>query len=112
MHSLNVGCIRLFFSFEFREEVYPCALIQWFLQIGDKPDEDTGMWIVKPDMNEFGSLIWHIIPLGSIIRAAHLIGIYGNSHIPSIVTFENSLNAFDSYYVNKYIDHHAFEIGY
>jgi hypothetical protein len=112
MRALDVGRVRLFFSFEFRGETYPCALIQWFLPIGDKPDEDTGMWIVKPDVDEFGSPIRHVIPLGSIIRAAHLIGVYGDSRLRSNVTFENSLDAFPSYYVNKYIDHHAFETAY
>jgi hypothetical protein len=112
MRGLDVGRVRLFFSFEFRGETYPCALIQWFLRIGDNPDEDTGMWIVKPEVDEFGSPIRHVIHLDSIIRAAHLIAVYGGSRLPSILTFDDSLGVFRSYYVNKYIDHHAFEIAY
>jgi len=112
MRGLDVGRVRLFFSLEYDGKTYPCALIQWFLQIDDKPNEDTGMWIVKPYVNESGSPIRHVIHLDSIIRAAHLIGVYEGRHLPSGLTFDHSLDAFDLYYVNKYIDHHAFEIAY
>jgi hypothetical protein len=112
MHGLDIGRARLFFKFEFDGVTYPCALIQWFSRIGDSPDEDTGMWMVKPDVDDSGSPIRFIIHLDSIMRAAHLIGIYGDRCLPSTVTFDRSLDIFRSYYVNKYIDHHAFEIAY
>ena len=26
-------------------------MVEWFVPVGDAPDEDTGMWIVKPEVN-------------------------------------------------------------
>lgn len=70
------------------------------------PDEDTGMWMVdRPEER-----ISEIIPLNTIYRAAHLIPFYAQNPVPQGVTAGNSLNAYDRFYVNKFIDHHAFEI--
>ena len=46
MRGLDIARVRLFFSFKFRGKFYPCALIQWFSRMGNRPDEDTGMWVV------------------------------------------------------------------
>jgi hypothetical protein len=46
MHGLSVAWVRLFFSFKFCSLNYPCALVHWFVYVGDEPDEDTGMWVV------------------------------------------------------------------
>jgi hypothetical protein len=46
MCSLSVARVRLFFSFKFHSSNYPCALVHWFVCVGDEPDEDTGMWVV------------------------------------------------------------------
>jgi len=112
MCCLDIGRAQLFFKFKFCGVTYPCALIQWFSWIGDNPDDDTGMWMVKPEVDDSGSPIWFIVHLDSIMHATHLIGVYGDRRLPSTLTFDHSLDAFRSYYVNKYIDHHAFEIAY
>ena len=36
------------FLFSYKSVHYPCAVICWFNKIGDRPDEDTGMWKVRP----------------------------------------------------------------
>ena len=36
----------------------------------------------------------------------------GSSFIPDNLTYTKSLQAFKNYYVNKYVDHHAYEIAY
>ena len=38
--------------------------------------------------------------------------VYGNDPIPRYLSFTQTLDTFNSYYVNKYIDHHAFEIAF
>ena len=48
MQGLDIGHVHLFFSFTHDDVEYPCALIEWYDRIADSPDEDTGMWIVKP----------------------------------------------------------------
>ncbi|OBZ78313.1 U2 snRNP component prp10 [Grifola frondosa] len=94
IRGLDVVRIHLFFSFKLRGIHYPCALVRWFRWVADEPDEDT---------------VLSVIPLDTIIRAAHLIGVYGHERVPDGLTEHQSLDAFRFFYVNKYADHHAFE---
>jgi len=113
MRGLDIARVQLFFEFSFNGIKYPCALIQWFSHVADGPDKDTGMWIVQPDKDVSSGLpIRQIIHLDTIVRAAHLIGVYGDVFLPRELTFDHSLDVFHAYYVNKFIDHHAFEIAY
>jgi hypothetical protein len=110
------GCdvVRLLalFSFVWKEESYPCALVRWFTYVADEPDEVTGMWVVRPDYNADGSPAIGIIHLDSVLRAAHLIPVFGDNPMPiaSELRPENSLDVFRAFYINRYIDYHAFEI--
>lgn len=112
MRGLDVARVRLFFSFQISKTVYPCALIHWFSRVGDSADEDTGMWVVKPDLDVDGLPRASVIHLDTILRAAHLIGVYGKHFLPEKLSFTQSLDIFRAYYVNKFIDHHAFEIAF
>lgn len=112
MWGLEIARVQLFFSFKAGRKKYPCALVQWYSRVGDEPDEETGMWVVQPDLDADGSPSVAIIHLDTIVRAAHLIGVYGEDFVPSEITFDISLDVFHSYFVNKFIDHHAFEIAY
>ncbi|KAG1882265.1 hypothetical protein F4604DRAFT_1879625 [Suillus subluteus] len=112
MRGLEVARVICFFSFNHNWEVYPCALIHWFEKIGDDPDENTGMWMVAPSFHEDGSKNIAVIHIETIFRAAHLIPIYGSKYIPHTLKFYHSLDTFHSFYVNKYADHHAFEIAF
>jgi hypothetical protein len=109
MKGMDVVRILLFFSFNFSGTTYPCALVRWFTIIGDEPDEDTGMWIVQPEVNQDGLPVISIIHLDCVVRAAHLIGVFGNTPIPKTLLFSQSLDSFKFFYVNKFIDHHAFK---
>ncbi|KAF8805514.1 hypothetical protein BYT27DRAFT_7104339, partial [Phlegmacium glaucopus] len=53
-----------------------------------------------------------VVHIDSILRAAHLIGVYSSEFIPQTLTHSQSLHAFKLFYVNKYIDHHAHEIAF
>ena len=112
MRGLDIARIRLFFSFHYNKIFYPCALVQWYSLVGDGPDENTGMWVVEPDRGPDGSPHEAVIHLECILRAAHLIGVYGDGLLPRGLTADNSLDSFNSYFVNKFIDHHAFEIAF
>ncbi|KAG1874326.1 hypothetical protein F4604DRAFT_1880852 [Suillus subluteus] len=112
MRGLEVARVICFFSFNHNWEVYPCALIHWFEKIGNDPDENTGMWMVAPSFHEDGSKNIAVIHIETIFRAAHLIPIYGSEYIPHTLKFYHSLDTFHSFYVNKYADHHAFEIAF
>jgi len=52
---------------------FPCALIHWFSVVGDTPDEDTGMWVVKPDYLPGQKPFLEVIHVDSILRGAHFI---------------------------------------
>ncbi|KAJ6603986.1 hypothetical protein B0H10DRAFT_1922983 [Mycena sp. CBHHK59/15] len=108
MGGIVVGRVHLFFSFSFRDEDYRCALINWLVPVGDAPDPDTGMWVVEPE-RERGALTLAIVPLDSITRASHLIGVYGTAALPEDFHFSSSLDVFDTYFLNPYADHHMHE---
>jgi hypothetical protein len=112
MRGLQVARVFLFFSFVHKDSYYPCTLIQWFSVIGDEPDDETGFWMVEADVCDNGQPYLAIIHLDSIYRAAHLMPAY---HLPDFVnrsfTMHDTLDKFKTFYVNKYVDHHAFEIA-
>ncbi|OJA13053.1 hypothetical protein AZE42_13586 [Rhizopogon vesiculosus] len=66
MLGLDVARVRLFFSFAFRGQFYPCALVHWFSRTDNRPDDDTGMWIVRPEFNTDGSHKAAVIHLDTI----------------------------------------------
>ena len=99
-----------FFSFPYRGAHYPCVVICWFNKIGDEPDEDMGMWKVRLSILPNHWLHFAVIHIDTIYRAAHLIPIYGNRTISRDVRPHHSYDVFCACYVNKYADHHAFEI--
>ncbi|KAI0245743.1 hypothetical protein BJV78DRAFT_1137005, partial [Lactifluus subvellereus] len=104
--------VCLFFSFKHNRKTYPCALVQWFIPIGDHPCEDTGMWMVKPDLDHHGRRATSIVHLETAIRGVHLLPIYGSAFIPHNLHFSETLHAFRAYYINKYADHHMYEIAF
>lgn len=110
--GLHVAHIHLFFSFSFGQISYLCALVMWFSPVADKPDLDTGMWIVAPDVVSNHTYPMDIISLDSIICSAHLIGVAGEDYIPCEVRPSESPNTPQEFYVNKFTDHHSHEIAF
>jgi len=107
MRGLDIAHVQSFFSFRFCGKSYLCALVHWYSCIGDSPDEDTGMWRVHQDHNADGSPSAAVLYLDFLVHAAHLIGVYGKHFIPKGLSLEHSLDLFQSYHVNKFIDHHS-----
>jgi hypothetical protein len=83
-----------FFSFRHRSILYPCALVQWFIATSDNPCGDTGMWVVKPELDGNQCRVQSIIHLDCIVRGAHLIGVYGEDFLPRDFKYTDSLSAF------------------
>jgi hypothetical protein len=110
--GLYVARLRHFFSIHHNKTHFPCALVSWYSTIDDNPCVDTGMWKVKPDIDNTGNLAMLIIHLDSMVRSAHLMGIADGTRIPHHLTFDRSLDAFKAFYVNKYVDHHAHEYAF
>lgn len=130
MHGMHIAQVLLLFSFTYGRGInYPCALVRWFSTIGDAPDNLTGLWKVKRECHELmeegedrldydpGPPRYRpalaVIHLDCVVRAAHLIGVAGQDYLPSsskVLKPENSLDYFQQFYVNKYIDLHAHEL--
>lgn len=110
MQGTDVAQVKLFLSFHYDGTEYHCALVDWFSRVGDDPDEDTGMWVVNRDCDSDGNQISQVIHIDTVIRCAHLIGVYGPDPISPELKFSDSLYAFHTYYINKYADHHSFEV--
>ncbi|KIM49952.1 hypothetical protein SCLCIDRAFT_146608, partial [Scleroderma citrinum Foug A] len=51
-----------------------------------------------------------IVHIDTIIHAAHLILIFGQELVLLEVNLHNSLDVYQGFYVNHFIDHHAFEL--
>ena len=110
--GLYVARVCHFFSIRHNKTHFPCALVSWYSTIGTTPCADTGMWKVEPDFDNLGNVAMSIIHLDSMVRGAHLMGIAGTTRIPHHLTFDRSLDAFQAFFVNKYIDHHAHEYAF
>ena len=111
--SWSVARVGLFFAFTLNRVLYPCALIHDLQIVSDGPDEDTGMWIAEQDLDSDGNPSTCLVPLNDILRTAHLIPVFGYLKDPlsKEISSDSSLDKFKSYYINKYIDHHAFELA-
>ncbi|KAJ3007937.1 hypothetical protein NUW54_g3347 [Trametes sanguinea] len=110
--SLHAARARLFFSMQDASQWVPCALVEWFSPVGDAPDEDTRLWVVEPDYDIDGQRGRDVVHLQTLLRAAHLISVFGVDPIPPQLRQHESLDSFRAFYVNKFADHHAHEIAF
>ncbi|KAL4078065.1 hypothetical protein J3A83DRAFT_4476852 [Scleroderma citrinum] len=103
MHGLDIIHVLAFFSFFFfQNKHYLCAVVQWFDCVGDEPDVDTGMWIICPTSTNCCAAT-SVIHVDTIYHAAHLIPVYD-------IKPHHSYDIFMAFYVNKFMDHHAFSL--
>ncbi|KAG2106772.1 uncharacterized protein F5147DRAFT_746201 [Suillus discolor] len=109
MGGLAVAWVLCFFSFNYQTLYYPCAIVHWYAYVLEGRDPDTGMYVVTPTTTGDGVPDISIIHIDCIFRAAHLIPVYGPDFIPKISPHD-SYDMFNLYYINRYADHHAFEI--
>jgi hypothetical protein len=111
MRGMTVARVLRFFSFRLGGVTYPCALVHWFTTFGDTPDPDNGMWIVEPEYDN-GYRSVSVIHVDSIVRAAHLLPIFDSSPVERSFHYTRTLDIFCAFYVNKYADHHTYEIAF
>lgn len=113
MKGMEVARVRLLIRIKYMGIFYPCAVVHWFERTHDEPDADTGMWIVKPTFVGIGrnrAPLLSVIHLNTIVRAAHLIGVSLQQPVSEELESHQALDKFSTFYVNKYVDHHAFEL--
>ncbi|KAJ7745480.1 hypothetical protein DFH07DRAFT_748950, partial [Mycena maculata] len=114
MLGMSIGGVFLFFSFTFQDITHSCALVHWLSLPSETPDRDTSMWVVTLETHTHGPRnrrvkTLAIIPLDSIAHAAHLLPIYSSALLPEDFHFSYSLDVFQAFYINKYVDHQTFE---
>ncbi|KAF8873949.1 hypothetical protein BD779DRAFT_1613631 [Infundibulicybe gibba] len=110
--GLHVARVFGFFSFTYGGEDFPCALVHWFSPTANAPCPKTLMWTVTPDVYDDGSPRISVVHIDCIFRGAHLMGMAGDKPLPYYFTLHHSLDGFETFYVNKFIDHHAHEIAF
>jgi hypothetical protein len=110
MQGMDIAQVLTFFSFRLRGVYYPCAVVRWFNRVGNTPDDNTGMWMVEPSSVDHHAH-FAVIHVDTIFRSAHLIPVYGTDMLPLTIKSHHVLDIFTLFYVNKYADHHAFEIA-
>lgn len=113
MKGMSAVRVVLLFSFKHAGVIYPCALVEWFKTYGAHADKETGMWRVRPQYvgaGQHAPRLVSVIHLKSMLRGVHLLPCFGNRPIPRDFSYTYSLDVFEAYYVNKYVDHHAHEL--
>jgi hypothetical protein len=64
MLRMSVVRIWVFLSFTFEGKSYPCTLVHWYKRFQELPDNDTGLWVLQPELDDAGN------PEISIIHSA------------------------------------------
>jgi hypothetical protein len=71
------------------------------------------MWVVQPETTRRGGRHMSVIHIDSIICGVHLLPKFPSvTQVYQEINYTNVLDLYKSFYVNKYIDHHAFEIAF
>ena len=68
------------------------------------------MWKVQCEVDENGEQPVQVIHLDTILHSAHLLPCYGKGFLLVKLKYIDSLDAWDSYFVNQFIDQHAHEL--
>ena len=108
MSNFLVAHALLFFSFTIDDKLHQCALIHWFSISGDHPDPDNSMWVATPDYSG-DTRDLAVIHIDSIFRATHLLPIFNDTPLCHTLDYTATLDSFQSFYINTYIDYHAYE---
>ena len=112
MKALLVARVYLFFRFSHEGVDYPCALVCWY-STSDEPDATTGLRVVEPESTHRGMRHMSVIHLDSIVCGAHLLPRFpSDAPVYREINYTNVLDVYKTFYVNKFIDHHAFEIAF
>ncbi|EMD36420.1 hypothetical protein CERSUDRAFT_52595 [Gelatoporia subvermispora B] len=112
INGLSVARTKLLFSFRHKRIKYNCALVHWYEIYGNAPDVNTGMWTLRPQYHDRRHRNPHltVIRLDTVLRAAHLMPCFGRSVVKHLIRPHHSLDRFKAFYLNKYADHHAYEV--
>ncbi|KAH9044271.1 hypothetical protein EDB85DRAFT_1854718, partial [Lactarius pseudohatsudake] len=88
------------------------ALVWWYTLSDDsaRRDEATGMWLVEREYDRHEQPLLGVVHINTIFRAVHLLPYFGREPVRMHFSYTDTLDSFANYYVNKFADHHSFEI--
>ncbi|EIW75687.1 hypothetical protein CONPUDRAFT_65876 [Coniophora puteana RWD-64-598 SS2] len=109
--SMDVARILAFFKFNLQGTVYECAVVHWYEYYSNERDDLTGMYIVQPMYRRDGTRHTAVVDVDTMVRGCHLLPVFGKDPVPEDMTCHQSYDSFDGYYINRFIDHHAFELA-
>jgi hypothetical protein len=72
-----------------------------FSHVAESTDRGTGMCVVELDSTDDGKPFTSVIHLDTIICAAHLLPVFGNEFVSRTLSFADTLDEFQSFYVNN-----------
>ena len=110
--GMCVGRVYLFFSFVYEQIDYHCTLVHWFIPVGKLVHDETGQWVVKPEFIGTGQnrrVNLAVVHVDCIARGTLLSPVFGSGYIPDDLHFCASLDAFHTFFVNNFADHHMHE---
>ena len=110
--GLDIAHVQLFFSFTHNNFKYFCALMLWFSHMSESVHSSTGMWVVEHKVTNDGRPVTSVIHLDTMIRAAHLLPVFKEDFVSKSLSFTDTLDKFQMFYANKFVDHHAFDIAF
>ncbi|KAH8994189.1 hypothetical protein EDB92DRAFT_1934362 [Lactarius akahatsu] len=105
MSGYAVARVLLFFSLEHSGDNFPTALVWCACR-----DEATGMWLVEREYNRHKQLLLGVVHIDTIFRAVHLLPYFGQEPVQKHLSYTDTFDSFANFYVNKFTDHHSFEI--
>ena len=108
MSNFLIACVLMFFSFTINSKLHQCALVHWFSVSRDQPNPDNGMRVVTPDYFG-GAQNLSVIHIDSIFRAAHLLPIFDTTPLPQTLNYTATLDLFQGFYLNTYMDYHMYK---
>ena len=86
--------------------------MHWY-PTSNKPEASTGLWAVQPESTLWGMHHMSMIHIDAIIHGAHLLlQFLSDAPVYQEINYMNVLDIYTSFYVNKFIDHHSFEIAF
>jgi hypothetical protein len=117
MRGLLLARALLFMRLEPSQgEPFPCVLVHWWEVIGNECDEDTGMWVAQPEF--FGIQAEphiQLVHLDTVLRASHLLPVHSADRehwVPARHDHTKTLDTWETYYINKWVDHNAYTIAF
>jgi hypothetical protein len=112
MSGYALARVLLLFSFKHDGETVPVALVWWYSLAGEDGcrDELTGMWLVEREYRDDTVPHLAVVHVDTILRAAHLLPFFGSNRVPRDLSHNESLDSYHLFYVNRFADHHSFEL--